>query len=101
MSENPSMIPGRGMIFIQNTQSDPGAHLASYSVGKEVVSTVGTRSREADHSPHLVRKLRMSEATLLFPHTFSWRAKGQLHLRTLSVTQIWYSINKMAIDCKK
>lgn len=73
--------------LIQNIQSDPGAHLASYSVGKEG----GFHSRgpvivKPTTRPIWYASYEWVKLHYYTRHAFSWCAKGQLHWRTLSLT---------------
>jgi len=59
----------------------PNLHCGQHSLLLNAVSLeVKPLEREADHSPHLMPKLRMSEAISLFPCVTSWRGQGNLYL---------------------
>jgi hypothetical protein len=65
-------IPDRGddVIFSlhHHVQTDSGAHPASYPVGTGTL----TPGREADHSRHLMPKLRMRGSIPPLPNSSSW-----------------------------
>jgi hypothetical protein len=65
------MVEARDFSLLQNVQTCPGAHTASYPVG-----TGGSfpGAREADHSFTSCAEVKNSGATQPIPHTFSWHS---------------------------
>ena len=76
----------RGLILCRGengiySPKHPDLHWGQHNLLLNAVSPEVKRlEREANHSPHLMRKLRMSEAISLFPCVPSWQEQGNLYL---------------------
>jgi hypothetical protein len=65
----------QGFSFLQSFQTDPGAHLVSYSMDRGALSTgVKRPGREADHSSPSTAEVKKDEAIPQFPHMSSWHS---------------------------
>jgi hypothetical protein len=87
-------IPGRGNRFFLCVQTGSEAHPTSYPIGTEGPFPGGKElpGHDADHSPHLLPKSRMSRCCISSPQKPSWRAVGLLYFNLLHCSFTGYRV---------